>query len=323
MARRHSGEAEGGVDSFLDVITNIVGILIILVMVVAERARTAPLPAPTGPCKELVEAAAHSTKLENDIHEMTRQMATVQAETQAKAHERGQLSVVIAAIEQEMEKRKLQLDAAAQGRYETDRELALARDELTRLEAQQGLAEQAAAPKTVKIENYPTPLGKTVDGDEAHIQLSRGRLAIVPFDLLMSQMRGELRSKAMEMQNQSELVDTVGPVEGFRARYVLQRHDTNQGSLFQLAYVEFLPTSGQLGETVEDAMAPNSRFRAALARLSPQRYTITIWTYPDSFEDYGKLKKVLYEAGYSVAARPLPEGAPIGAAPHGSKSSAQ
>jgi hypothetical protein len=323
MARRNSSEAEGGVDSFLDVITNIVGILIILVMVVAERARTAPIEAPTSPSQELVAAQKHSAQLEDDIHHISRQMAIVQAETQAKAHERGQLSTVVAAIEQEMEKRRLMLDAQAQNRYETDRELALARDELTRLEAQRDLAEQAVAPTTVKIENYPTPIGKTVDGDEAHIQLSRGRLAIIPFDTLMSRLRGEMRSKVMEMQNQSELVDTLGPVEGFRLRYLIQRHETGQGAFFQLAYVEFLPVSSQLGETVAEALDPNSEFRAALARLSPQRYTITVWTYPDSFADYGKLKKLLYESGYTVAARPLPEGAPIGASPQGTKSSAQ
>lgn len=324
MGRRSSSEAEGGVDSFLDVITNIVGILIILVMVVAERARTAPIETkPSAPSQELATAQAHTAKLEGDIHQISRQMAIVQAETQAKAHERGQLSTVIAAIEQEMEKRRLLLDADAQKRYETDRELALARDELARLEAQRNLVEQAAAPQTVQIENYPTPLGKEVDGDEAHIQLSHGRLAIIPFDTLMSRLRGEMRSKAMEMQDRPELVDTLGPIEGFRLRYLIQRHDTGQGSLFQLAYVEFLPVSSQLGESVDDALGPNSEFRAALARLSPQRYTITIWTYPDSFAEYGKLKKMLYEAGYTVAARPLQEGTPIGASPQGSKSSAQ
>jgi hypothetical protein len=57
--------------------------------------------------------------------------------------------------------------------------------------------------------------------------------------------------------------------------------------------------------------------------LSPNRYTITIWTYPDSFDEFRKLKKILYQQGYAVAGRPLPEGMPIGASPSGSKSSAQ
>ena len=44
---------------------------------------------------------------------------------------------------------------------------------------------------------------------------------------------------------------------------------------------------------------------------------------PATYDYYGKLKKLLYESGYTVAARPLPEGAPIGASPQGTKSSAQ
>jgi hypothetical protein len=57
--------------------------------------------------------------------------------------------------------------------------------------------------------------------------------------------------------------------------------------------------------------------------MSPNTYTITIWTYPDSFPEYARLKKELYELGYAVAARPLPHGMAIGASPRGSKSSAQ
>ena len=43
--RRAKEEAASGHDSFLDIVANIVGILIILVMVVGVRARNAPVQA--------------------------------------------------------------------------------------------------------------------------------------------------------------------------------------------------------------------------------------------------------------------------------------
>jgi hypothetical protein len=84
-----------------------------------------------------------------------------------------------------------------------------------------------------------------------------------------------------------------------------------------------IPNSSQLGEPIDAALARNSQFREKLQMLSPHLYTITVWTYADSFADYRRLKKELYEMGYQVAARPLLMGMPIAASPNGSKSSAQ
>jgi hypothetical protein len=70
-------------------------------------------------------------------------------------------------------------------------------------------------------------------------------------------------------------------------------------------------------------MQNNSEFRRVLAGADPKTTTVTLWTYADSFSEFGKLKKMLYELGYATAARPLPPGQPIGGSPDGSKSAAQ
>ena len=46
---------------------------------------------------------------------------------------------------------------------------------------------------------------------------------------------------------------------------------------------------------------------------NPTHYTITFWIYPDSFDDFNRVRKELYQLGYSVAARPMPEGRRMGA----------
>ena len=50
---------------------------------------------------------------------------------------------------------------------------------------------------------------------------------------------------------------------------------------------------------------------------------MTAWVYADSFAEYRRLRKELYAAGYTVAARPLPEGELIGGSPRGTRSAAQ
>ena len=150
-----------------------------------------------------------------------------------------------------------------------------------------------------------------------------GRLAYIPFDILVDQLKGVLREQAWKMHDQPELTDTLGPVAGFRLRYNIERHDTPRGSIMQVSYIEFIPSSSQMGEPMDVALQPKSKFRDKLEMLSPRQYTITVWTYPDSFADFRKLKKELYQLGYAVAARPLMEGMPIGASPQGTKSSAE
>ncbi len=325
MARRQASDQEAvGADSFLDVITNIVGILIILVMVVGERAKLAPVPAQAAvPSPEFVQARHEAQSLERDLQEIQGQMLGVQQEIQVRAIERSQLQTLTTAVEQELAKQQQTLGETKGAQYAIDRDLALAEDALAKANTEREMVEKAMTPQIVQITSYPTPLGKTVDDNEAHLQLKGGRLAVLPMDLLIARLRSILRSAVGRMGNSNELVDMIGPIEGFRMRYVVSRRDVAQGSVFELSFVEFLPTSSQLGEPVDDALREGSEFRAALARMSPDTYTITIWTYPDSFAEYARLKKELYELGYAVAARPLPHGMAIGASPKGSKSTAQ
>lgn len=324
VRRRNADQEAAGNDSFLDITTNVVGILIILVMVVGERAKTAPVefeePAPS---HKLVAAQDESVRLEQDVHRLQAQMATVQRELQARFIERGDLSTLITAVERDLADHRAALDERSRRRYDLDRDLAIARDELARLEAERRDAEQAAQPETVEIKNHPTPIGKTVDDKEVHLRLKNGRVAVVPYEALIDRLRSSLRAQVSRLGDQSELVDTLGPVEGFRLRYVIQRNSIPGGAYFQVTYVEFVPVSSQLGEPVDAALQAGSQFRRTLELASPRQYTITVWTYPDSFAEFLKLKKELYALGYAVAARPLPDGLPIGASPQGSKSSAE
>jgi hypothetical protein len=96
------------------------------------------------------------------------------------------------------------------------------------------------------------------------------------------------------------------------------------GSFFriQLAYYELDVTTDAFTESIDQALRPGSRFLNALSRARPGT-ALTFWVYPDSFELHRALQEYAHDAGFDVAARPLPIGVPIAGSPHGTRSSAQ
>jgi hypothetical protein len=91
----------------------------------------------------------------------------------------------------------------------------------------------------------------------------------------------------------------------------------------ELDHFTLVPVSENQGETVDAALQPGSQFRALIEQNKPAETTLTVWTYPDSYADYRKLKLATFQAGYLTASRPLPEGYPIGGSPHGTRSAAE
>ena len=119
---------------------------------------------------------------------------------------------------------------------------------------------------------------------------------------------------------------------GFGARYILRRgrrRRCRRGSAWprsrsvELEKIYFVDAEPNLGEPLAEALQPGSEFRSRLASHKPQQTTVTIWVYPDSFDQFRALKAELFKLGYLTAGRPLPDGHPIGGSPDGSRSSAE
>ncbi|MDO4551340.1 MAG: hypothetical protein Q4C96_08835 [Planctomycetia bacterium] len=83
------------------------------------------------------------------------------------------------------------------------------------------------------------------------------------------------------------------------------------------------PSISQFGEAPEFALREMSAFKSRLSGLNPRNNIITLWVYPDSFGEFTVLKEELYRLGFLVASRPLPQNVPISASPEGKKSLAQ
>jgi hypothetical protein len=92
---------------------------------------------------------------------------------------------------------------------------------------------------------------------------------------------------------------------------------------YDLRAWEIVPEFESRGETYENTRNPISEFSRAINRINPSRATITLWVYPDSFTLYRQIRNELVERGFSVAARPLPQGMTIRGSPQGTQSAAQ
>ncbi|HWB14213.1 MAG TPA: hypothetical protein VG826_33610 [Pirellulales bacterium] len=329
MARRIRQETEAiGSDSFLDVVTNTVGILIVLVMVVGIRAKNSPVDLPTEDAdakKAVGQLSEEAEGIEQDMLRLEGLVQEVTLSAQAKYQERGTLAYLLAEHERELDEAKKSLSTENQTAFEIRRALEAAESDLKKLENAKADVEKPKKRTPIKINSYPTPISRTVYGQEVHFQLRNGRLAWAPLMEMKELCEIDAKSKIERLRTMSEMSDMVGPRQGFEARYVLERlDDAAEAGTVPLAFsFELIPVSKELGEKVDDALEPTSRFRAKLSECPPRQCTVTLWTYGDSFAEYARVKELLYGMGYHVAARPLPDDINIGASNFGSHSSAQ
>jgi hypothetical protein len=322
--------SSAGQDSFLDVVTNIVGILIILVMVVGGRVQQIVLTAPPATSsrvqglEEEVELLDQKVALaESEVHELAVQGRTVATAAAFAGEARLQLATAVSAATLEVERVKQETDVvkvkaaeSAARRKELEAEV-----ERCTLEAE-GLAHMPATTKEVLA--YPTPVGRTVNGEEIHFRLGEGRIAFIPIEDLFELAKSQTRRHSGSLAEMASRIESVGPVQGFSLDYVIEaKVDQSRGQvLIRSREWVVRPVGTGAGETSEEALSPHSKFRLILAAVTPET-TVTLWCYPDSFDVYRKVREELHRQGIPAACRPMPEGAPIGGSTEGSKSVVQ
>ena len=342
-------DAMPGQDSFIDVVCNMVGILIVLVMIVGVRASSSEHPTTGGPEKTATQITPAS--LSADVKTLAELDATRQRAEQAMKEidgavaqfedlsvqsalieaRREQLTLVRASVEQDIQDRRAKLDAEGQKQFDVQREIAAAEIKLHEL-TQQQVSLITESTQVEEVECVPTPLAKEVTGEEIHVRLRRGQLAVVPAEELMNevQRRGadHLRS-GLNARNEAE--DVFGPIDGFRMRLSVERYtSTIPGAPMNspqrtevVMQGVFLPVSDDIGQPLDQALLPNSAFMQALRAKRTAAPAVTVWVYPDSYGELRLLKRAMWEAGSPMAVRPLPEGHPIVFSTAGSKSAAQ
>lgn len=192
-----------------------------------------------------------------------------------------------------------------------------------------GLAPQVKA-KPLLTKN---PVAKPTRADEFHFEVRRNKVAYINLDRLMEMVQADMRDKLRQAPVEPAIVSKVGPVGAFSLRYILERTSLDLVDAmatgrrvpmqYQLSGWELVPTFDSRGEDYNASRSEISDYALAVRKLSPNNATITMWVYPDSFGLYRKLRDDLHDLGFTVAARPLPEGVPIRASASGTVSAGQ
>ncbi len=253
-----------------------------------------------------------------------------QIEIAYRRHERDRILTLITTIEKDLEKRRGQLSQEAQDTLELQRQIAAARREQEDLKLSREAVQRSTAPVQV-VMHRPTPLAQTVFGREVHFQLKGGRIVFVPLDELVEGFKNEAKQKTWKLRQAPSITETVGPIRDFRLKYTLKREtyniETRSGTAYQerieLDHFVLVPVRDDLGEPLDVALQPQSQFRSLLSSFNPNEATVTVWVYPDSFDQYRQLKEELYKLGFLTASRPMPDGQPISGSPNGTRSAVQ
>jgi hypothetical protein len=334
MPRPIEQEEAVNADSFLDIVASVVSVMIIMVMMTGLKIKNTPQDAESlGSMAEargdLLQEQSEEGTLRGDVKKIAAAMEEVHAETLIRERERDTLALAVANLDQQLRGARQTARQAP-----SDSHLAaLVVDARNRLEIlnRQREAIEKSPQQAVQIDSVTTPLGQTVDGREVHFQLSHGRIAYVPLTELVQKAIVNIKRTANRLSERTELTDTMPPEQGFRVKYTIRlRRPTTaevQESGSDRPRIEdrfvFIPVSDDLGETIDEALRPGSQFQQVLSDRRTKDATITLWTYPDSFDEFRRVKKELYRLGFAVAARPLPEGVPISGSSGGSKSTAE
>jgi hypothetical protein len=204
------------------------------------------------------------------------------------------------------------------------------RGQRDKLEKELSSLKQLPRPKSVSILSR-SPVARPASGDEFHFELRHNRVSFINLTRLLELTKADAQVRIRMGDRQGTIGAKVGPVGSFSLEYELGRAAPNsveelmerKSIRFDLRSWEIVPESENRGETYDAIKNPISEFSRAINQMNPARATVTLWVYPDSFSLYRRLREDLTEHGFSVAARPLPEGMSIRGSPMGTQSAAQ
>ncbi len=315
-----------GSDSFLDIVANMVGILIILVMVAGLRARDVSHlePQPTAEEAQAVsELESQAQQLDGENRELSRQLRATAITLAGRQQERDSLLLLVSQGKELLDEESRKLDTRSQEEMKLRNLVSQREAEFEKLSQELRQAAVQTSDNVVKVDNYPTPISRTVHGNEIHFQLRDQRISYVPIEELIEVLKRDAPRRVNRLQEAAEVTETIGPIGGFRMRYTLARVPINGGFSVHLAQFIMLPLVDELGETLDEIKRPESLFHGALGRANPRNTTVTLWVYPESFATYHAVRRELHTLGFAVAGRPLNAGMPIGGSPQGTKSAAE
>jgi hypothetical protein len=348
--RRPNREIAFSFDSFLDVVANVVGIILRLILVAWVGARSykafVPVPVPAEVAEEREVAPQLNDPLTPEVARQRAELARAQALLLDQLRRLDQEDTEVTATKKDLEalqKRKDELDhyrtslvTVGKSKDAAAHQTALTMEEL-HLRSRKVIEEIEALrkePPPRQTLHYRTPVSAPVQSEEWMFECRQGRVTLVDIGTLLEEALRKARAQVDQLRDRWEYTDVTAPAGAFRLRFTVERERGLVGELggapaphssfrASMSSWDVEPVTPARGEAVEAALAPGSEFRRVIDHLDSRQATVTLWVYPDSFPLYRRLRDYLHEHDLVVAGRPLPEGSFIAASRHGSASRGQ
>lgn len=256
--RKGPGDPGFGSDSFLDVLSNIVGILIILLVMAGVQLGRSPLPdddvadlpddeealtdlpaaaAAAGPAVVAVPDTAEPSLPDpsvpppataQELSEIARQRqqadaedAKLKAELAELLARRDDAQAELATVEQGAEQQTQTLQERKNRLAQLSREIGERRQMLTGL-----LAEfeetQNSQPAAHTIKHRLTPVSQEVNGEEVHLRLENNRVSVVPIMELLERVKQQVERRRDVAMSHGGYKGVVGPIEGYSLEFVIE-----------------------------------------------------------------------------------------------------
>ena len=345
--RRPQREIAFSFDSFLDLVANVVGIILRLILVawVGARSYKALVPPPPPPPSYVEESEAlpePEDPLTPELERQRRELGQMQAQLLEQMKQWEGVHQLNAAAAEELagltakgraaDAERGHLAGATDGHERGKLALSLAEVRERSRRVMEELVALRKAPSLKQTLRYRTPVSAPLQSEELLFECYRGRVTLLDIGALLEDARRGARARADLLRTQFQFSDSTAAVGAFRLRYTVERERgpldgpgllPGSGTFRCGISWEAVPVVPLRGETADDALKSGSEFRRVVDNFDPQQTAVTMWVYPDSFPLYRRLRDYLHQRDVVVAGRPLPEGFPIASNRNGSASRGQ
>lgn len=323
MRRRRQTPELGSLDSLLDTVTNVVGILV-LVLVVAmlffretmgkvraiEEVTQTPAPPPSPPApppitvEDVGSAQADRDRLVAALSALAARWPDIEARIASDAQEIDAVDRAVRSLEEEVasptpapvDLGELESEHAARiaTADELARKLETAKDELARLQEEERMERErqeiARKDRTLSLPDPDREAGKVMTA--VHVNCKRNAICPLELKVLTERLDGALRASgassisALDRYfNNNDIGDAF-----FRLRLNVPRISP------PLVYLRF-ERRPNTGESVEEMEGPGSVYRTQLGKIDSTKQYLLFTVHDDSFEIYLRAKSLARQAG--------------------------
>jgi hypothetical protein len=331
MARRKSKTSAtgGNLDSMLDTLTNVVGILVIVLVAVQLSSQEAA----SRIAEELEKIDPQEVARLEEAAQAAQEQAAEAAEAlreqrQAVTDPRAELSRLEAALQIEQDLARQATARAAELEKKQAAERLAAEEAAKRLAAEQAKREaekesleERLAEMQRELENLPElvaapakevrlPDPRPAPGKVKQLQVlcREGRIWLVDIEALQAKAlkRADymVRSKQLDPDNDRWILDGSTFVEEFNKAPVREGGFKMSLTVVNNRWPQLVLERGA-GETADDAIKGTGDLARALRRFKPDTHIVRFFVWPDAFEAYLRVREFTNQRGFAAGWEPV------------------